>query len=151
MLALTSTHHVSFAVGDMDRSIAFYRDLFGLELLHDWVSEADYLGTITGFGTVRMRLAFLRLPATEVRLELIQYLDPPGAVHELTPNEPGAAHLCFDVPDIHAAYRELRDRGVRFRSEPVEILSAANRGAWGVYLLDPDGVAIELRQPPLAR
>ena len=61
MLALSTTHHVSIAVGDMDRSIAFYRDVFGLELLHDWVSDADYLGTITGFGSVRMRLAFLRL------------------------------------------------------------------------------------------
>jgi lactoylglutathione lyase len=151
MLALSTTHHVSFAVSDMDRSIAFYRDLFGLELLSDWVSDAGYLGTITGFGSVRMRLAFMRLPGTEVRLELIQYLDPPGAQRELTPNEPGAGHLCFDVPDIQAAYQELLDQGVRFRSEPVEILSAANRGAWGVYLLDPDGITIELRQPPPAR
>lgn len=148
MLALSTTHHVSFAVADMDRSIAFYRDLFGLELLHDWVSDAGYLGTISGFGTVRMRLAFFRLPGTDVRLELIQYLDPPGAAHSITANEPGAGHLCFDVPDIEAAYAELKARGVRFRSEPVEITSAANFGARGVYLLDPDGIAIELRQPP---
>jgi lactoylglutathione lyase len=148
MLALSTTHHVSFAVSDMDRSIAFYRDLFGLEVLNDWVSDAGYLGTITGFGQVRMRLAFVRLPGTDVRLELIQYLEPPGTVRELTSNEPGAGHLCFDVPDIRAAYEQLLARGVRFRSEPVEISSAANRGAWAVYLLDPDGITIELRQPP---
>jgi catechol 2,3-dioxygenase-like lactoylglutathione lyase family enzyme len=75
-------------------------------------------------------------------------LDPAGAPREQPTNVPGAAHLCFDVPDIQAAYQELRARGVRFRSAPVEITSAANRGARGVYLSDPDGITLELRQPP---
>jgi hypothetical protein len=43
---------------------------------------------------------------------------------------------------------ERANAGVQFRSEPVEITSAVNRGAWGVYLSDPDGITLELRQPP---
>lgn len=148
MLPLSNTHHVNFTVGDMDRSLAFYRDLLGLEVLSDWVSDAAYLAEITGYPGARLRLAFLRLPGTDARLELIQYLDPAGASHDLPTNVPGASHLCFDVPDIQAAHRALSSRGVRFRSEPVAISSAANRGAWGVYLVDPDGITIELRQPP---
>jgi catechol 2,3-dioxygenase-like lactoylglutathione lyase family enzyme len=149
MVQLLTTHHFNFTVADMDRSLAFWRDALGLELLSDWVSEADYLAEITGFPTVRMRLAFLRLPGTDAKLELIQYLEPLGAPRDQPTNVPGAAHLCFDVPDIQAAYDELRAGGVRFRSAPVEITSAANFGARGVYLVDPDGITLELRQSPV--
>jgi catechol 2,3-dioxygenase-like lactoylglutathione lyase family enzyme len=148
MIRLLNTHHFNFTVADMDRSLVFWRDTLGLEVLNDWVSEADYLAEITGHPRVRLRLAFLRLPGTEAKLELIQYLDPAGAPRDLPTNVPGAAHLCFDVPDVRATYDDLRARGVAFRSAPVEITSAANRGAWGVYLSDPDGITLELRQPP---
>ena len=148
MVQLVTTPHFNFTVADMDRALAFWRDALGLEVLNDWVSEADYLAEITGYPGVRLRLAFLRLPGTEARLELIQYLEPPGAPRDQPTNVPGAAHLCFDVPDIAAAYQELRAKGVRFTSPPVEITSVANRGAWGVYLVDPDGITLELRQPP---
>ena len=149
MVQLLSTHHFNFTVADMERSLGFWRDALGLEVLSDWVSEAGYLAEISGYPKVRMRLVFLRLPGTEAKLELIQYLEPAGARRDDQPtNVAGAAHLCFDVPDIQAAYEELRAKGVRFRSAPVEITSAANFGARGVYLSDPDGITLELRQPP---
>jgi catechol 2,3-dioxygenase-like lactoylglutathione lyase family enzyme len=151
MVELLNTHHFNFTVADMDRSLAFWRDALGLELLNDWVSDAGYLSEITGYPGARLRLAFLALPGTAARLELIQYLQPAGPPRAQQPrNVAGAAHLCFDVPDVQAAYAELRARGVAFTSPPVEITSAANRGAWGVYLTDPDGITLELRQPPAA-
>jgi catechol 2,3-dioxygenase-like lactoylglutathione lyase family enzyme len=147
-MQLLTTHHFNYTVADMDRALGFYRDILGLEVLNDWVSDAGYLGEITGFSGVKLRLAFVRLPGTDAKLELIQYLEPAGAARELPTNVPGACHLCFDVPDIHEAYRELSAAGVRFKSAPVEITSVANRGAWGVYLTDPDGITLELRQAP---
>ena len=47
------------------------------------------------------------LAFSNVRLELIQYLEPAGSARDLATNVPGAAHLCLDVPDVRAAYREL--------------------------------------------
>jgi catechol 2,3-dioxygenase-like lactoylglutathione lyase family enzyme len=148
MVQLLTTHHFNFTVSDMDRSLGFWRDLLGLELLSDWVSDASYLAEITGYPGARLRLAFLQLPGTTARLELIQYLEPAGGPREQPTHLAGAAHVCFDVPDIQAAYEELRAKGVRFKSPPVEITSVANRGAWGVYLVDPDGITLELRQAP---
>ena len=52
------------------------------------------------------------------------------------------------VENIQEAYSELKVKGVEFRSPPVEITHGANRGGWGVYLLDPDGITVELFQPP---
>src|SRR5688500_495046 len=94
-----AVHHVNFTVHDLDRSLAFYRDLLGFELLYDWVSEADSLRRLIPFPGLELRLAFLRLPGTDVRLELIQYLEPAGAPRDLPTNVPGAAHLCFNVSD----------------------------------------------------
>jgi lactoylglutathione lyase len=148
MVHLLNTNHFNFTVSDMDRALGFWRDLLGLEVLHDWVSDAGYLAEITGYPGVRLRLAFLRLPGTSAQLELIQYLAPAGEPRAQPTHLAGAGHVCFDVPDIHAAYQELSARGVRFKSAPVEITSVANKGAWCVYLVDPDGITLELRQAP---
>lgn len=132
----------------MDRSLAFWRDLLGLTVVHDWVSDADYLRQLIPYPGLRLRLAFLELPGTPTRLELIQYLEPAGQARELPTNVPGAAHVCFDVDDVHAWHEKLSAAGVPFNSPPVLITSQANYGAWGAYLRDPDGITLELRQPP---
>jgi hypothetical protein len=52
------------------------------------------------------------------------------------------------VDDLPALHRELAEAGVAFVGEPVLITAGPNRGAYGVYLHDPNGVLIELFQPP---
>ena len=52
------------------------------------------------------------------------------------------------VDDLRASYEDLRERGVRFKSEPVEISAGPNQGGLVVYLYDPDGYTLELFQPP---
>jgi hypothetical protein len=42
----------------------------------------------------------------------------------------------------------LRNKGVRFKSEPIEITTGMNKGAYTVYLSDPDGIPLEIFQPP---
>jgi catechol 2,3-dioxygenase-like lactoylglutathione lyase family enzyme len=148
MHQIDGTHHVSFSVADMDRSLAFYRDLLGFTVTSDWETEADYLSTITGFIGTRLRIAFVTLPGTDMRLELIQYMNPVGQAGPLPTNVPGAAHICLSVSDIQSTYDALTAAGVAFRSPPVPITSVVNRGSWGVYLSDPDGITLELRQPP---
>jgi catechol 2,3-dioxygenase-like lactoylglutathione lyase family enzyme len=50
--------------------------------------------------------------------------------------------------DIQAAYKELRSKGVQFKSAPVRIPSGPSAGGYDVYFLDPDGITVELSQPP---
>jgi catechol 2,3-dioxygenase-like lactoylglutathione lyase family enzyme len=47
---ITGIHHFALTVSDMDRSLAFYRDLFGLEVLSDREVERDYVEEITAVG-----------------------------------------------------------------------------------------------------
>jgi catechol 2,3-dioxygenase-like lactoylglutathione lyase family enzyme len=145
---LRGFHHSSFTVGDMERSLAFYRDLLGLTVLADMQPEADYPAQVTGFPGERFRIVFLTLPGNGHILELIQYQTQAGDPLPLATNRPGCAHVCFLVDDLPAVHARLRQRGVRFVSAPIAITQGVNKGGYAVYLRDPDGITIELLQPP---
>ena len=143
--------HTSFAVASLERSLAFYHGLLGLELLWQRDVTSDYFRRIVGFPNAVARGAQLRIPGTTHKLELFEYVIPLGLPADVLPNNPGSAHLALRVADLPAAYAELQAQGVEFRSPPVQIDSGPNRGAYAVYLLDPDGITVELIQsPPLS-
>jgi catechol 2,3-dioxygenase-like lactoylglutathione lyase family enzyme len=150
-MKVESMYHVGFTVSDIERSIAFYRDVLGMTLYKRQQGTADYLATITGFPGVRLEVALLRTPDGSGMLELLQYLSHPAAGTDRETNRPGNGHLCFKVSDIRDACEELRRREVRLVSAPVEITAGVHRGGYGVYLRDPDGFTVELFQPPAER
>ena len=91
---------VSQPADDLDRAIAFYRDVLGLRL-------------IARYGD----LSFFDLDGTRLLLE------KRGANH-------GSSVLYFGVSDLDNAWRELRDRGVKFIDEPHTIFTDA-QGTFG--------------------
>jgi catechol 2,3-dioxygenase-like lactoylglutathione lyase family enzyme len=148
MAGLTGVHHTSFTVADLDRSVAFFRDRLGLEMLYLREVRADYFAQIVGLPGCVVRAALLRLPGSSHHVELFQYLQPAGQVHRSRPCDPGSCHLSFLVDDLPALHARLRAEGVEFVSEPVLITAGPNRGGYGVYLKDPNGILIEFFQPP---
>ena len=149
MIVVRAAHHTSFTVSDLDRSLGFYHGVLGLEILVVQSPDAPYLADIVGYADLRLRQAFLQLPGlSDHRLELIQYLNNAGSAVDLSTNRVGSAHLCLVVDDIASAFTELRRQGVPFRSDaPVPITAGVNRGAFGAYFTDPDGISLELFQP----
>ena len=148
-MQVESIYHTGFTVANLDRSIAFYRDVLGLTLVRRQTGTAPYLSTITGFPGVRIEIALLRAPDGHAMLELLEYASHPAPPTDRATNRPGNGHLCFRVSDIRAAAAELRAGGVPLVSDPVEITAGLPTGAWGVYLRDPDGFTVELYQPAL--
>jgi catechol 2,3-dioxygenase-like lactoylglutathione lyase family enzyme len=144
-------HHTGYTVSDLDRSLGFYRDLLGMEVLATQEKAGGYLAAIVGYPDAHVRMAHLRMPGSEHVVELFQYLAPAGAAPErIEPRDVGTAHLCFRVNDLPAEYARLREAGVdSFVSEPVAIDTGINTGGFGLYLRDPDGIVIELFQPPV--
>jgi catechol 2,3-dioxygenase-like lactoylglutathione lyase family enzyme len=147
MSGLAGVHHMSLTVSDLARSLAFYRDLIGLEVVMEQEKEGGYLAAITGYPDAHVRMAHLETPGGH-RLELFEYVSPAGGKADVEPRNVGAPHVCFLVEDIHAAYERLCRAGVRTVSPPVEVDTGANRGGFGLYLRDPDGITMELFQPP---
>lgn len=143
---LTGIHHTSLTVSDLERSVAFYTGL-GLEVVLRQTPGGTYLQQITGFPDARIKQAHLSLPGGGHRLELFEYVSPPGQPVRPRTCDPGSTHLAFLVDDLDDTYARLSAQGVTFVSPPVTVDDGANVGAKGLYLRDPDGFTIELFEP----
>ncbi len=148
MAGIVGAHHTSFTVANLDPSVAFFRDLLGLELLYTREVRDEYFGRIVGLPGCVVRAALLRVPSSGHHVELFEYVQPRGEPHRCRPCDPGSTHLSLLVDDLPAFYERLRERGVTAVSEPVRVTAGPNRGGYGVYLTDPNGVLVELFQPP---
>jgi catechol 2,3-dioxygenase-like lactoylglutathione lyase family enzyme len=138
--------HTSFTVSNLERSIAFYRDLLGFEVVKTIRLTDPWIAVMTGFEGADLKVAALRLGASDHVLELIEYVAPRGAPATMQPtNDVGSAHVCFAVDDIAVIHDQLSRTGVQFRSRPVAIGGVRGAG-WAVYLRDPDGIPLELAQ-----
>ena len=147
--SLSDLHHLGLTVSDIERSIEFYRDLLGMELVGRRPSvTADYVARQTGYADVELNVASLRVsPASRQTLEIVQYMSHAGHPGSPETNQAGISHLCLLVDDLVASYEDLRSRDVRFRSAPVTITAGPNKGGRVVYMYDPDGYVLELFQP----
>ena len=146
-MALVRFDHTGFTVSDLERSLEWYSQLLGVDPVLRRRSADPYMGAMIGYTGCEMEFAYLPLPGGEAMLELIQYDEPASAVGMETSNL-GNGHLCLLVDDIHAEFERLSAIG-SFRSPaPVAIDAGANKGGWGAYLRDPDGITIQLLQRP---
>lgn len=148
-MATDRLHHTGYTVSNLDRSLGFWRDLLGCEVLATQEKQGGYLGAIVGYPDAHVRMAHLKLPGGEHVIELFEYLAPAGDLLELEPRNVGNAHVCFLVDDLNADYERLVAAGVdTFLSPPVYIDTGINTGGYGLYLRDPDGIIVELFQRP---
>jgi catechol 2,3-dioxygenase-like lactoylglutathione lyase family enzyme len=69
-----ATNHTSFTVSDLDRSVAFFRDVLGFEVTSKAPRNPDVVSRVTGIPGTRMMIAYVR--GAGHSLELIQYLGP---------------------------------------------------------------------------
>ncbi len=146
--------HVSFTVRDLDASVEWYTKVLGLEYVRGQVQHNEYTGKLVGYPEAHLKVAQLRVPGETIpisrhHIELVEYVSPRGEDIPLDTNRNGVGHWAFMVDDIHAEFNRLKAVGVRFKAEqPVAIEQGVNKGGFAIYLTDPDGITLELLQPP---
>lgn len=142
--------HGGITVSDLDRSLDFYCRLLGLELLWRRLYEEREITRIVGVPEATgIEVAMLRVPGSEVDVELLQYHGCDSPSGSSPPSHHGTGHFCVYVTGIDALYDELHANGVRFRSDgPVEMKAGVNAGGKSLYALDPDGYVFEFHQRP---
>lgn len=148
---VTGVNHVGLTVTDLERSIAFYTEVFECDVVMRQEKQGGYLAEIVGYPDADVKMAHLRLPGSESRLELFEYRSPRSAPRVLEPRNVGNAHICFVVPDMDALYARLVERRVDTFSPPVQVDTGANKGGVSLYVRDPDGITVEVFQPPPGR
>ena len=145
---ITGFLHFAYSCADADRSIAFYRDNLGMELVADRVVPGGgYVEAVTGVAGARVRIVHLQ--GHGFNLELLEYEEPRGDTRAREPNHAGSAHMAFVVDDCDAVCSELAAKGVPVRSaggHPQTVTGGPNDGGKCVYLEDPDGNPVELVQ-----
>ena len=135
-MTLGRLNHVGVATPSIERSVALYRDLLGATHIH-----APFDLPAQG-----VRVCFVDTPNTQI--ELIEPLDDASPIAGFIAKNPagGQHHLCFEVPNLHAAAAELRAKGATLLGEP-------RIGAHGtliqfIHPRDMGGVLVELMESP---
>ena len=104
-------HHTGFVVSDRDKSVAFYRDVVGLELIAEYERMGPGIDAVIGYENAHLIIANLDLGGGHI-LELIQYLNPPPNKRPTTErNTIGGPHLAILVDDIEAVQSKLVEGG----------------------------------------
>ena len=146
MLNVTGIDHVGITVRELERSLAFYRDLLGLRVIE--ISGDQDVGQIVGIPGARVKIADLDVGDGRV-LELLEYVGARGDDVPQRPDAAGCPHVGFRVHDLSTVLQRLARAGHNPDGEPTTITGAiAFEGATVVYLRDPDGAVIELVQRP---
>ena len=147
----TGVDFVSYNVADLDRAVAFYRDMLGLTLRSyrpmagftrfPWVELDVGETTIALIGTSGAPTAEVDLtspwPEHRWTAERPDYLEPPRGPAE----QRGGAMVALAVPDLRAAVEELRAKGVPIVLEPLQ-----SPVCWIAMVADPDGNRLWLHQ-----
>ena len=145
----------TLVVRDVDRSLAFYRDALGLQLVYDQVITRPPRPDDPAGQPRTMRLALLR--ANDDFVGMIGLLEYTSPRLEVPPNEmrrPGIGDviLVINATDLDQRFERVRATpGVRVSSEPqlTEYPSPDGKGSIAVRvsaLWDPDGHFVELNQ-----
>ncbi|MBN9509836.1 MAG: lactoylglutathione lyase [Alphaproteobacteria bacterium] len=121
--------HTMLRVGNLDRSVKFYTEIFGMkELRRSDVPDGKYTLAFLGYGP-------------EESTTVLELTYNYGVDHY----DLGSAfgHLAIAVPDIYATCDKMRAAGAKITREPGPVKFGTTHIA---FVEDPDGYKIELVQ-----
>ena len=122
--------HTMLRVGDLDRSLAFYTELLGMQLIKKLdFPEGEFTLAFVGYG-----------PEEENTVIELTYNYGTTAYDLGT----GYGHIALETSDIYETARVLKEAGAKFTREPGPMKHGTTHIA---FLKDPDGYSIELVQP----
>lgn len=138
-------NHVGISVSDLERSIAFYRDLLDMEpMCPIFPFGGPQYQKVMGLADAEGRMCVVR--GGTVQLELFEFHAPDPAPQD--PNyavaDRGISHFGIEVQDVQSTYERLAGAGVRFHC-PVETFPGGVKATYG---RDPDGNVFELLEMP---
>jgi len=141
----TGIDHVGVTTSDLDRALAFYRDLLGLRVIAVSRETGAEVAGLLGLEEVELRIADLDAGDGGI-VELIQYV-PPGRRIAFNSSDPGTAHIALTVGNLAAVHERLVVAGATIVSRGPVVISEPGGsfdGATCLYVRDPDGAILEL-------
>jgi methylmalonyl-CoA epimerase len=126
--------HVGIAVSDLQASLAFFREVLGLDVeSSEEVASQHVRATFLSAGQSSLEM----LEATAPSSPIAKYVEKRG---------PGMHHVALRVDDIDAAIQHLKTRGVRLIDEKARPGAEGARVAF-IHPSAAHGVLVELKEP----
>ena len=119
----TKLLHTRYRVNDLERTVQFYREVLGLELVRRHKSPRG------------SELVFLKAPHSEELIELCHF---PGA--GAVQVQPDLTHLAFEVDSLEAFAKHLAQFGLKYSDGP----TTTSTGTVFAFVDAPEGYEIEL-------
>ena len=144
---ILAADHTGITVANLERSLAFWRDVLGFELSHRPHQTGSLASEITGVPGAEISIAVLK--GYGHKIELLEYLAPPDRQHvRPRPCDVGSVHVGFQVDNLDAVLNAIAASGWKSAGQPQTLTAGPNAGKRVVYVRDPDGTTIEFMQPP---
>ena len=146
---ISSVLPTALAVSDLERSIAFYRDLLGFRVAAELPPPAErerwdaYHEQVCRISGAQIEVVYLEAPDGRTYLELIEYVSPKVPLPPRRGlHEPGTAIVALSVQGSREAVERLRAAGVEVLAGPVPYTSDEGVSTLTTYFYDPDGNAL---------
>ncbi len=141
----TAISHIALCTRDLDKSLAFYRDILGMKVLFDGMTDPTEGGRLQNYQQARhsrRRVSLSFGAAQKPTLTITSHPGEPMSGAPLKLDQMGITHFSFTVPDTEALCAELLAKGV-----PLGGPQASFRNARGqirsFYVYDPDGIIVQ--------
>lgn len=145
---IIAADHTGFTVSNLERSLAFWRDVLGFEFSHSAHQTGERPEQITGVKGAELKLAVLKTPSGH-KIELLEYFAPNDRRRvDLRPCDVGHVHVALIVDDLDAVLQKISESGWKAAGKPQSLTSGPNAGKRVIYVRDPDGTTIEFMQMP---
>lgn len=141
---------VTIITRDMDKALAFYRDLLGFDIFYEGDVGGDGVSTLMGVRCKKIRMKVLQSEGSEVgMIGLMQFLeaeDPPAPID--TPSRPSIGEPILVIPttNMRELVQGLKDGGYTLISEPVRMEVPNRPPVHELCCRDPDGTLVNLTQ-----
>jgi catechol 2,3-dioxygenase-like lactoylglutathione lyase family enzyme len=150
---VVGTGAVTSFVEDMDRSLGFYHDAFGMEVpalpesgARPYNPSNSQLFAMFDIAGAKERHQSARIPDTDARIEIMEVQNVPHRTIALRVQDPGSLALVFLVRDVGASLDRARHAKAEVVTPGGKAVKLAD-GSRSVLIRDVDGRLVELRQP----
>ena len=146
---IIAADHTGITVSNLERSLAFWRDVLGFEFSHSAHQKGEMAEQITGVRGPELRIAVVKAPGGH-KIELLEYLAPADRKKDvdLRPCDVGHVHVALTVDDLDAVLKKIAESGWQAAGQPQTLTAGPNAGKRVIYVRDPDGTTIEFMQMP---